>query len=544
VVEQHESGPEPGLPLLAGRYRLGAVLGSGAMGVVRTAWDTRLQRPVAVKTLSPGAGADRCGAPDLRRRFVAEGRAAAKVSHPGLVTVLDSGEDHGRPFLVMELLGGATLAQVIDEGPMPPDAVRELARQLLGALAAIHRSGLVHRDVKPSNILQAGPGRWKLTDFGIAAPLSALDPSLTATGVVLGTPAYLAPERLAGARATPASDLFALGVVVREALTGQRASRGPWRTMPPGTPGDLVGVVGRATCFDPDERYGSAEEMAATLAPAASDVTVAGHFGPAEPAAAGGRIALSTAPDSSEEPAAPVGSWGAPVGAELPATAALASTGHLPPTAALASTGPLPPTAALASTGPLPPTAALPSEAGPCPEVLAPTVPSGGASPTGAAVAGAAVAGGAAGRRPHRRWRRVAWSLLGGVAALALGAGILGAALQQGHARVSPGSDRSGSGAESASSAPPSTAPSGQPSGAASGHTSTSTTAPAPAPASGKGQREQQKEKHQQGEHHAGKGQGGNNSSGPHNSGSNNDGPHNSGSSNSGSNNGNGGGDN
>ena len=257
--------------MLGGRYELGEPIGRGGMGEVRAGKDLRLHRDVAVKMLRPEIAAD----PLARQRFEAEARLAARLVHPHVVAVFDCGEDAGIPFLVMERLGGPTLADTIRVGPMDPDAVRTLGTEVLSALAAAHTAGLIHRDIKPTNVLAAGPGNWKLGDFGIAKSLEVTDPSLTSTGMIIGTPAYLAPERLAGGGATPGGDLYALGIVMYEALVGRTdhlvrpaasgTARPPLDQVRPGLPPDLVAVVTRAMDPDPAVRYGSAADMAAGL---------------------------------------------------------------------------------------------------------------------------------------------------------------------------------------------------------------------------------------------------------------------------------------
>jgi serine/threonine-protein kinase len=247
-----EAGPE----ILAGRYELGEVIGHGGMSVVRRAVDRQLQRDVAVKLLRPAYAAH----VDSRRRFEEEARAAARISHPSVVTVFDSGEDGEQAFLVMECLPGRTLAEVLADGPLPAEQVRSIAGQLLGALAAAHAVGVVHRDVKPGNVLMTPDGKAKLADFGIAK--TAETPDLTATGLVVGTAWYVAPERLAGAPASPASDLYSLGVVLYEAATGEKPSDGgPSPAVDPA----LATAIDRALQPDPALRFHSADEMLAAI---------------------------------------------------------------------------------------------------------------------------------------------------------------------------------------------------------------------------------------------------------------------------------------
>jgi serine/threonine-protein kinase len=252
-----EAGPE----ILAGRYELGEVIGHGGMSVVRRGVDRQLQRGVAVKLLRPAYAAHA----DSRRRFEEEARAAARISHPSVVTVFDSGEDGEQAFLVMECLPGRTLADVLADGPVPPEQVRSIAGQLLGALAAAHAVGVVHRDVKPGNVLMTPDGKAKLADFGIAK--TAETPDLTATGMVVGTAWYVAPERLAGAPASAASDLYSLGVVLYEAATGEK----PYEGSPsPAVDPALAAAIDRALQPDPALRFHSADEMLAAITPDAA----------------------------------------------------------------------------------------------------------------------------------------------------------------------------------------------------------------------------------------------------------------------------------
>ena len=285
--------------VVADRYQVGELLGRGGMAEVRAGTDLRLERPVAIKFLLPEMAAR----PDIRTRFEAEARAAASLSHPNAVAVFDTGEHAGAPYIVMERLPGETLADRIGTGPAPDvEAVRTLALEVLGALGAAHAAGLVHRDVKPANILLAADGRAKVADFGIAKSVQeTAGGDLTATGQVFGTPAYLAPERVDGAPATPQADLWALGVVLYEVLTGVRpfaavtplatvraAAAGTHRRLGelrPDVDASFVAAVERAMDPDPSARFASAAEMAAALGGG-------GHAAaPTVPAAAGGAAA-------------------------------------------------------------------------------------------------------------------------------------------------------------------------------------------------------------------------------------------------------------
>lgn len=206
--------------LVAGRYRLGRMLGRGGMGAVWQAEDTLLARRVALKEVwLPQAGDDPMDPSDPAvRRVIREAQAAARLRHPGIITVHDVIEESGRPWIVMELIDGRSLADVIAaQGLLSQRQAAEVGLQVLDALRAAHREGVAHRDVKPANILLA-EGRVVLTDFGIATIYD--ETALTATGQLVGSPAYLAPERINGMPATAASDLWALGVTLYTAVTG------------------------------------------------------------------------------------------------------------------------------------------------------------------------------------------------------------------------------------------------------------------------------------------------------------------------------------
>ncbi|MCB0947928.1 MAG: serine/threonine protein kinase [Mycobacterium sp.] len=261
--------------VLAGRYELRGVLGRGGMAEVRDAWDMRLGRPVAVKVLYPSVSAQ----PDCRRRFASEARAAAKLNHPHVVAVCDSGVDRGRHFLVLERLPGQTLADVLARGgPLSTQQVRVILREVLSALSAAHRRGVLHRDIKPANILFTASGSVKIADFGVA---KTADTPQTLTNRIFGTMAYLPADRIAGRPATACDDLYALGVVAYEALTGRRAfpqesivaladaiSAGyltPLTTLRPDVDAALAQTIERSMSPDPRWRFGTAEQMRASL---------------------------------------------------------------------------------------------------------------------------------------------------------------------------------------------------------------------------------------------------------------------------------------
>lgn len=248
-------GPE----ILGGRYELRGMLGRGGMAEVHEGWDTRLGRAVAIKLMYPALAAQ----PENRRRFEVEARAAARLSNPHIVAVHDSGEHDGTPYIVMERLSGRTVADLIAQGPMPLPQIRALLDDVLSALSAAHAAGVLHRDIKPANILLTDDGVPKVADFGIA---KSPESSHTMTGLVVGTLGYLSPDRLAGRPATTADDLYAVGVLAFEALTGRVP--GPQDNLtalrPDIDPG-LASVVQRATATDPRARFAGADQMRAAL---------------------------------------------------------------------------------------------------------------------------------------------------------------------------------------------------------------------------------------------------------------------------------------
>lgn len=202
--------------LVAGRYAISAELGRGGMGVVWRGEDQFLGRPVALKELATPPGAS----PTHLERVLREARTAGRLNHPGVVTVYDVVSEHGATFIVMELVIAPTLADVVGrEGPLANDRVAALGLQVLSALESAHAAGIVHRDVKPSNIMVLPGDRVKLADFGIARAMD--DPGLTQTGGVMGSPGYMSPELFAGAGPSPASDLWSLGATLFHAAEGR-----------------------------------------------------------------------------------------------------------------------------------------------------------------------------------------------------------------------------------------------------------------------------------------------------------------------------------
>lgn len=249
--------------VLGDRYELGAVLGRGGMADVYRATDRLLHRGVAVKVLRETTEND-----TDRRRFTSEARMLAGLSHPGLVMVLDAGFTAEQPYLVLELVEGPTLGQACAAGPLAPDRVAEIGAQLAEALASAHAQDVVHRDVKPGNVLLGTDGRAKLADFGIARLLGDTVRH-TQTGHAIGTPAFLAPEQVRGDQITTAVDVYSLGLVLLETLTGERAypgsateaalarlSRSP--EIPSTLPGHWRDLLGAMTATEPAARPAAA----------------------------------------------------------------------------------------------------------------------------------------------------------------------------------------------------------------------------------------------------------------------------------------------
>jgi eukaryotic-like serine/threonine-protein kinase len=258
--------PTQGMPvglttLASGRYALGRQLGAGGMGLVRAAHDEVLHREVAVKLLADNLAAD----PEARERFLREARAAARIHDAHVVTVYDVGDEAGRPYLVMELVDGPSLADVLaTEGRLDPHEVVEVAAQALAGIARAHEADLLHRDVKPGNLLRHPDGTIKVTDFGVAEAADA--PGLTRTGFVIGTRSYLAPERRRGRPADRRTDLYALGATLAELLNGRPPAVDEDLTLPDDTPGGLARLVRRLLAPEPDDRPADAETALEVLA--------------------------------------------------------------------------------------------------------------------------------------------------------------------------------------------------------------------------------------------------------------------------------------
>jgi serine/threonine protein kinase, bacterial len=262
--------------LLDGRYRVATRIATGGTSTVYRGLDTRLDRPVALKVMDSRYAGDQ----QFLTRFQLEARAVARLKDPGLVAVYDQGLDARHPFLVMELIEGGTLRELLSErGPMPPHAVAAVLRPVLGGLAAAHRAGLVHRDVKPENVLISDEGDVKIVDFGLVRAVAAA--GITSASVILGTAAYLSPEQVRDGNASPRSDVYATGIVAYELLTGQTPFSGDSplsvayqrldtdvpapSTVIDGVPEQFDELVRRATARDAAARYADAQEMGAEL---------------------------------------------------------------------------------------------------------------------------------------------------------------------------------------------------------------------------------------------------------------------------------------
>ncbi|MFC8142414.1 serine/threonine-protein kinase [Streptomyces paradoxus] len=277
--------------ILAGRYRLDGLIGSGGAADVHRGFDLRLRRPVAVKVFRPGSGFD------TEEAFRSEAVILARLQHPGLVTAFDAGHHDGEAFLVMQLIDGRTLKSRIAESPLTCEAAAVLGAALAEALAHAHEEGIVHRDVKPSNIILDSSGHPHLTDFGISRLLDAT--TRTVTGTLTGTAAYLAPEQVLGRPVGRPADIYALGLVLLECLTGRleydggpleaaiaRLHRRP--ALPDFLPDGFATLLRGMTSLE--------EHVRPRAADCAQALTRLSGTSPADPAASGARPALSAVP--------------------------------------------------------------------------------------------------------------------------------------------------------------------------------------------------------------------------------------------------------
>ncbi|WP_330320209.1 serine/threonine protein kinase [Streptomyces clavifer] len=290
--------------VIAGRYELAAILGQGGMGQVWTAYDQRLDRRVAVKLLRPDRVAGPSGsdaADELRRRFVRECRVTAQVDHPGLVTVHDAGSDDDDLYLVMQYVEGADLADHLAEhDPYPWPWAVAVAAQLCAVLSAVHAVPIVHRDLKPRNAMIRPDGTVIVLDLGVASVLDSDTTRLTHTGSPIGSPAYMAPEQAMGGAVGPYTDLYALGVLLHELLSGDVPFAGstalgvlhrhlyepplPVRHLRPEVPEPLEALVLRLLAKDPQHRPASAQEVYESLRPLLpAGGTPAGPLDPTRP---------------------------------------------------------------------------------------------------------------------------------------------------------------------------------------------------------------------------------------------------------------------
>jgi serine/threonine-protein kinase len=262
--------------LIAGRYELEELVGSGGMATVYRAHDRLLERPVAMKILHEQFAQD----PDALERFGREARAVAQLAHPNIVTVIDRGEDAGRPYIVFEYISGENLKQLVArQGPLPVTNVIEIGIQVARALEAAHERGVVHRDVKSQNVLLADEGRPKVTDFGIARVRNT--EGMTLTGTIMGTSDYIPPEQARGETAGEAGDVYSLGVVLFELLTGRLPYEGDnavavamrhvndpvpsVRELRPDVPPRLDALVQRSLAKEPRDRFQSMSDVVAEL---------------------------------------------------------------------------------------------------------------------------------------------------------------------------------------------------------------------------------------------------------------------------------------
>jgi serine/threonine-protein kinase len=300
---------------LDGRYRVDALIATGGMSAVYRGLDTRLDRPVAIKVMESRYAGD----PQFLTRFQREARAVARLKDPGLVAVYDQGLDGRHPFLVMELVEGGTLRELLRErGPMPPHAVAAVLRPVLSGLAVAHGNGLVHRDVKPENVLISDSGEVKIADFGLVRAVA--EAGITSDSVILGTAAYLSPEQVSTGNAGARSDVYSVGILTYELLTGvppfggdsalavayQRMDNdvGPPSSVIGGVPTQFDQLVACATARNPADRYADAQEMGAELDAIADELDLPDFRVPA-PRNSAEHMSAATYRSQTHQPAGP-----------------------------------------------------------------------------------------------------------------------------------------------------------------------------------------------------------------------------------------------
>ena len=273
--------------LIAGKYRILEEIGHGGMGVVYKAEDIKLKRPVALKFLPPHL----MDSPELRERFLIEAQAAAALNHPNICVIHEVGDSEERPFMAMEYVEGETLRDKINEAPLAAGAAMEIAIQIAEGLDEAHGKGIVHRDIKSANIMITGKGQAKIMDFGLAKVREG--PLLTREGTTLGTVAYMSPEQVQGQEVDRRSDIWSLGVVMYEMLSGALPFKGereasilysvvhedpkPLRVLKPGIPQELQQIVDRSLKKKPEARYGSAAELLNDLRNTRDTLTAGGR---------------------------------------------------------------------------------------------------------------------------------------------------------------------------------------------------------------------------------------------------------------------------